>query len=36
MAADADGTQDRAADYDGEGRERAVNNDGIKRKGRRR
>ncbi len=36
MAADDDGTRDRAADYDGEGRERAANNDGIKRKGWRR
>ncbi len=35
-AADEDGTRDRAADYDGEGWERAANNDGIKRKGRRR
>ncbi len=29
-AADNDGTQDRAGDYDGEGRERAANNDGIR------
>jgi hypothetical protein len=31
-AADDDGKQDRAADYDGEGRERAANNDGIQAK----
>ena len=35
-AADDNGTQDWAADYDGEGRERAANNDGIKHKGWRR
>ncbi len=35
-AADDDGTQDRVADYDGEGWEQAANNDGIKPKGRRR
>ncbi len=35
-AADNNGTQDRAADYNGEGRERAENNDSIKHKGRRR
>ncbi len=36
MAADDDGTQDWAEDYDGEGRERAANNGGIRQKGRRR
>ncbi len=35
-AADDNGTQDRAADYNGEGRERAENNDSIKHKGWRR
>jgi hypothetical protein len=35
-AADDDGTQDRAANYDREGRERAANYDGIKPKGWRR
>jgi len=35
-ATDGNGMQDWAADYDGEGWERAANNDGIKRKGRRR
>jgi hypothetical protein len=32
VAANDDGMRDRAADYDGEGRERAANNDGIKNK----
>jgi hypothetical protein len=31
-AADNDGTQDRAADYEGEGGERAANNNGIRQK----
>jgi hypothetical protein len=35
-AADNDGSQDWAADYDREGWERTANNDGIKHKGRRR